>query len=174
MLTAVHAKRHPPIEGGDVGLRNWDWSGDAERPDWQRLLVGLRDGAFLGVERGVRKRGMVSVHVGWLARGGLLRLRDDGVEFTPSPLDRLLGARPRSMPFSGIDSLERLPARQGEFLPGGLRPRLRFHLIDGARIDIVPPGIELDVWFEAIRTQRILWGRRQIEPTDPIAPGSHD
>ena len=160
------------IERGDVGLRDWDWSGDGERPDWQRLLVGLRDGAYLGVERGVRKRGMVSVHVGWMARGGLLRLRDDCLEFTPSPLDRLLGARQRSMPFSDIDSVERLPARQGDFLPGGLRPRLRFHLVDGTRIDIVPPGSELDVWLEAVRTQRILWGRRRIEPTESSASGS--
>jgi hypothetical protein len=48
-----------------MGMKDWDWTDrDAERPDWDRLFVGLRDGAFLGPEPGVRKRGMVSVNTG--------------------------------------------------------------------------------------------------------------
>jgi len=141
-------------------VRDWDWTGDADRPDWERLLVGLRDGAFLGLEPGVRKRGLVSVNVGWLARGGLLRLRADGLEFAPNPLERLLGARRRSIPFDVLSGIERRPRRPGEVLPGGERERIRLHLESGGHVDVLPAGDGLDAWLDAIRAEYALWRRR--------------
>jgi hypothetical protein len=81
------------------GWSDWDWSGDDDRPEWDRMWVGLRDGqAFLGTEEGVRKRGLVSINSGWLARGGLMRVYTDRLEFEPNPLERLLAARRRTQP----------------------------------------------------------------------------
>jgi hypothetical protein len=63
-----------------------DGTGRGRSPDWARLLVGLRDGAWFGDEEGVRRRGQASLHVKWLARGRLLRLRVDELTFNPTPL----------------------------------------------------------------------------------------
>lgn len=145
---------------------DWDWDGDDERPDWERLMVGLRDCAFLGPEPGVRKRGLVSLNVGWLARGGLLRLHEDGLSFTPNPLERLLGARHRRFPFADIAELQRMPLHPGEILPGGQRARIRLYLTDGAHIDLLPAGDALDDWLDAIRDVRALWTRRRAWDRD--------
>jgi hypothetical protein len=145
-----------------MGIRDWDWSdrGEQERPDWDRLFTGLRDGAFLGSEPGVRKRGMVSVNVGWLARGGLLRLYADRLEFEPNPLERLLLARRRVIAFADIERLERRPAHPGDPLADGRTPRMRVHLRAAGPIDVLPAGTTLDDWLLAIRESMTWWSRR--------------
>ncbi len=145
---------------------DWDWTGDEDRPDWERLLVGLRDGAFLGPEDGVYRRGLVSVNVGWLARGGLLRLEAPGLRFVPNPLERLLGARTRHFAFADIVKIERCPSTRAEVLPGGLAPRIRLHRSSGRPVDILPAGETLDDWLIAMREQHVVWERRsRFEPS---------
>lgn len=76
---------------------------------------------------------------GWLARGGLLHLRDDHLAFRPNPMERLLLARRLRIDFRGIRAVERHPSRPGESLPGGRAPRMR--LVTEARTyDFVFPG----------------------------------
>jgi hypothetical protein len=143
-----------------MDLGHWDWSGDEDRPDWERVWTGLRDGAFLDDEDGVFRRGLVSVNVGWLARGGLLHLEIPGLRFEPNPLERLLRARTRYFAFADIDRVERRPARPGEVLPGGVAPRIRLHLRDARPVDIIPAGDTLDEWLGAIVNQHEVWQRR--------------
>lgn len=144
-----------------MGMKGWDWSGqDDERPDWDRLFVGLRDGAFLGAEPGVRKRGMVSINSGWLARGGLLRLYADRLEFEPNPLERLLLARPRVIAFADLERIERRPADPELLSVGGEAPRMRLHRHESAHIDVLPAGRTLDEWLVAIRESWTWWSRR--------------
>lgn len=133
-----------------MGWQDWDWSGEDDRPEWDRIWVGLRDGAFLGQEDGVRRRGLVSVNAGWLARGGLLRLYADRLEFEPNPLERLLGARRRRLPFAEITRVERRPERPDDVSPVGQAPRMRLHLAGGSHLDVLPAG-GLDDWLAAIR-----------------------
>ena len=129
--------------------------------------MGLRDGGFLGHEEGVLKRGLISLNAGWLARGGLLRLHEEGLSFTPNPLERLLGARGRRIAFADLDLLERMPGRPGEFLPGGLRPRIRLHLRGGGQVDLLPAGDNVDDWLDAIRERRAVWLLRcRLTPTE--------
>ena len=123
-------------------------------------MVGLRDGAFLGPESGVRRRGLVSVNAGWLARGGLLRLHHDRLEFEPNPLERLMRARPRTIPFADIDWIERRPARPQEISPIGEAKRMRLHLRDGTHLDILPAGDTLDDWLVDLRESYTWWFRR--------------
>ena len=104
-----------------------DRTGDDDRPEWERMWTGLRDGEFLGPEDGVRKRGLVSINRGWLARGGLMRLYADRLEFEPNPLERLMLARRWSLPFRDIERLERRPERPDEVSPIGQIPRIRLH-----------------------------------------------
>ncbi|WP_217913626.1 hypothetical protein [Miltoncostaea marina] len=134
-----------------MGWQDWDWSGDDDRPERDRVWVGLRDGAFLGQEDGVRKRGLVSLNAGWLARGGLLRLYADRLEFEPNPLERLLGARRRRLPFAEIARIERRPERPDDLSPVGQTPRMRLHLAGGPHLDVLPAGGGLDDWLAAIR-----------------------
>lgn len=141
------------------GWGDWDWSGDDDRPEWDRMWVGLRDGAYLGAEDGVRKRGLVSVNAGWLARGGLLRLYADRLEFEPSPLERLLAARRRTLPFAGIERIERRPARPEDVSPVGQTKRMRLHFSGGGALDIVPAADTLDAWMVATR-EAWTWFRR--------------
>jgi hypothetical protein len=146
-----------------MGMKGWDWSGqDEERPDWDRLFVGLRDGAFLGAEPGVRKRGMVSINAGWLARGGLLRLYADRLEFEPNPLERLLFARGRVIAFDELDHIERRPDSAELLSVGGEAPRMRLHRHDGGHLDILPAGRTLDAWLLAIRESWTWWSRRGV------------
>jgi len=132
------------------GWSDWDWSGDDDRPEWDRVWVGLRDGAFLGPEGGVRKRGLVSVNSGWLARGGLLRLYADRLVFEPNPLERLLAARTRTLSFAEIERIERRPAGAEDISVTGETKRMRLHLSGGASLDVIPIGDTLDEWLVAI------------------------
>lgn len=138
----------------------WDWTGDDDRPDWDRLWVGLRDGAFLGPEEGVYRRGLVSVNVGWLARGGLLRLEIPGLRFVPNPLERLMGARTKYFAFADITQIERCPPTRDGVLPGGVAPRIRLHFTASRPVDILPAGETLDDWLVAMREQHATWERR--------------
>jgi hypothetical protein len=137
------------------GWSDWDWSGDDDRPEWDRIWVGLRDGAFLGAEDGVRKRGLVSVNAGWLARGGLLRLYADRLEFEPNPMEKLLAARKRTLPFAQIERIERRPERIGDVSPVGETKRMRLHMGARGSLDVVPAGDTLDDWLLALRET---WG----------------
>lgn len=141
------------------GWSDWDWSGDDDRPEWDRVWVGLRDGAFLGAEDGVRKRGLVSVNAGWLARGGLLRLYTDRLEFDPNPLERLLAARKRVLPFGEVERIERRPARAEEISPVGETKRMRLHMSGGSHLDVIPAADTLDDWLMAIG-EAWVWYRR--------------
>jgi hypothetical protein len=150
-----------------MAMKDWDWNEkDADRPDWDRLFVGLRDGAFLGPETGVRKRGMVSINNGWLARGGLLRLYADRLEFEPNPMERLLMARRRTVAFAEIARLERRPASPEDMPVDGQAPRMRIHRHEGPSIDVLPAGRTLDEWLEAIRESMIWWSRRGLVHED--------
>jgi hypothetical protein len=130
------------------------WTGDdraGERgPEWERVWTSLRDGEFLGPEDGVRKRGLVSINRGWLARGGLLRLYADRIEFEPNPLERLMLARGWSLRLGEIVRLERRPERPDQVSPVGQTPRMRLHTSAGAQIDVIPAGDTLDDWLGAM------------------------
>lgn len=147
------------------GWSDWDWSGDDDRPEWDRVWVGLRDGAFLGAEDGVRKRGLVSINSGWLARGGLLRLYADRLEFEPNPLERLLAARRRTLPFAEIDRIERRPERVEDVSPVGETRRMRLHMGARGTLDVIPAGDTLDDWLLALRESWV-WYRRAHMPED--------
>lgn len=151
-----------------MGLKDWDWNDDeADRPDWDRLFTGLRDGAFLGPEAGVRKRGLVSINNGWLARGGLLRLYADRLEFEPNPMERLLLARRRAVAFDDIAHIERRPQNPADLPRGGEAPRMRIHRHDGGTIDVLPAGRTLDDWLVAIRESMTWWSRRGTAREEP-------
>jgi hypothetical protein len=143
-----------------MGIEAWDWSGDDDRTPWERLVIGLRDGGWLGAEPGVRRRGLVSVNVGWLARGGLLRLFHDRLEFEPNPLERLLYARRRVIAFDDVERFERRPASRDEISPVGEAPRMRVHLRDGGHIDLLPAGGTLDAWLIDVRESYGWWFRK--------------
>lgn len=143
-----------------MGIEAWDWSGDDDRRPWERLVIGLRDGGWLDPEPGVRRRGLVSVNVGWLARGGLLRLFHDRLEFEPNPLERLLYARRRVIAFADVERVERRPARRDEISPVGEAPRMRVHLRAGGHIDVLPAGDTLDAWLVEVRESYGWWFRR--------------
>lgn len=143
-----------------MGRRTGDHrAGDDDRPEWERMWTGLRDGEFLGPEDGVRKRGLVSINRGWLARGGLLRLYADRLEFEPNPLERLMAARRWSLPFGEIARLERRPERPDEVSPVGQIPRIRLHTTAGAQIDVIPAGATIDDWLGEIE-HAWAWQRR--------------
>ena len=153
-----------------MGMKDWDWNDkDADRPDWDRLWVGLRDGAFLGPETGVRKRGLVSINNGWLARGGLLRLYADRLEVEPNPLERLLFARRRVVAFAEIARIERRPELATDLPANGQAPRMRIHRHEGPSIDVLPAGRTLDDWLAAIRESMIFWTRRGPVEEEPEA-----
>ena len=130
-----------------------------DRPDWERMWTGLRDGEFLGPEDGVRRRGLVSVNTGWLARGGLLRLYRDRLVFEPNPLERLMLARRRTIAFAELERVERRPERPGDVSPVGQTARMRLHMSDGSHIDVIPAGDTLDEWLPMI-DQAWSWYRR--------------
>lgn len=145
------------------GWSDWDWSGDADRPEWDRVWVGLRDGAFLGQEDGVRKRGLVSVNSGWLARGGLLRLYADRLEFEPNPLERLMGARRRTLAFAEIERIERRPERVEDVSPTGESKRMRLHMGARGTLDVIPAGDTLDDWLLALRESWVWYRRAHVD-----------
>ena len=56
---------------------------DGYDPDrWDARFIILRDGPR-ELEDGVYRRTLASLNSGWFARGGLLRLHDDHLSFTP-------------------------------------------------------------------------------------------
>src|SRR3974390_3672514 len=138
----------------------WDWTGDDDRPAWGRLWVRLRAGAFLGHGEGVYRRGLVSINVGWLARGGLLHLEIPGLRFVPNPLERLMRARTKYFAFAEITQVERCPPTPGGVLPGGLAPRIRLHFVAARPGAILPAGETLDDWLPATPAQHAARGRR--------------
>lgn len=149
------------------GWSDWDWSGGDDRPEWDRMWVGLRDGqAFLGQEDGVRKRGLVSINSGWLARGGLLRVYRDRLEFEPNPLERLLAARRRTLPYADIVRIERRPAGVDDVSPVGEAKRMRLHMRAGGTLDVLPPGDTLDEWLVAVMEPWAWWRRANIGDED--------
>ena len=124
------------------------------------MWVGLRDGAFLGHEEGVYRRGLVSINVGWLARGGLLHLeiprlavRAESARAAARRADEVLRLR-RHHPNRAV------PADPRRVLPGGVAPRIRLHFATRDPVDILPAGETLDDWLVAMREQHATWERR--------------
>lgn len=137
---------------------------DRDRPDgydpdrWDARFIVARDGPR-ELEPGVHRRTLASLNSGWLARGGLLHLLDDGLWFVPSPLERLLLARPVRLDFADITAVERHPARAGEMLLDGRAPRMR--VLTGARsYDFLFPG-GLDEWLASVKERQQIWQNRQ-------------
>ena len=137
---------------------------DSQRPDdydpdrWDARFIVARDGPR-ELEPGVHRRTIASLNSGWLARGGLLRLHDDHLSFAPSPLERLLLARPLRIDFGDITAVQRHPLREGEVLPAGRAPRMR--LLTGSRsFDFVFVG-GLDDWIASLKERLRVWEIRQ-------------
>jgi hypothetical protein len=137
---------------------------DRLRPDdydpdrWDARWIEARDGPR-DLEEGVHRRTLASLNNGWLARGGLLYLCDDHLDFRPTPMERLLLARRLRIDFADVRAVERHPSRPGEFLPGGRAPRMR--LVTEARTyDFVFPG-GLDDWIASLRDRLSIWETRQ-------------
>ena len=117
---------------------------------------------FLGTEEGVRKRGLVSINSGWLARGGLMRVYTDRLEFEPNPLEKLLAARRPPLPYADIVRIERRPAGVNDVSPVGEAKRMRLHLREGRTLDVLPPGDTLDEWMVAVLEPWTWWRRANI------------
>ena len=109
----------------------------------------------------------MSINNGWLARGGLLRLYADRLEFEPNPMERLLLARKRVVPFAEIARLERRPESPDDLPTNGQAPRIRIHRHEEPSIDVLPAGRTLDEWLGAIRESMIWWSRRGPVWEDP-------
>ncbi len=140
---------------------------DSRRPDdydpdrWDAIFVEARDGPR-ELEEGCYRRTMASLNSGWLARGGLLRLHDASLTFTPSPMERLLLAKSLSIDFADITAVERHPARAGEMLPGGKAPRMR--LLAAARSYDFVFHSGLDDWIDSVKERLDIWeNRRRFE-----------
>jgi len=137
---------------------------DSQRPDdydpdrWDARFIVARDGPR-ELEPGVHRRTIASLNNGWLARGGLLRLHDDHLSFAPSPLERLLLARPIRIDFCDITAVQRHPSRDGDVLPGGRSPRMRL-LTEARSFDFVFVG-GLDDWIASLKERRQVWEIRQ-------------
>lgn len=137
---------------------------DVNRPDdfdpdrWDAQFIIARDGPR-ELEEGVYRRTIASLNNGWLARGGLLRLHADGLTFAPSPMERLLLARGVRLDFAEITAVERLPARDGEILPGGAAPRMRVRTMSRHYDFVFPSG--LDDWMASVKERWQTWENRQ-------------
>lgn len=137
---------------------------DANRPDdfdpdrWDAQFIIARDGPR-ELEPGVYRRTLASLNNGWLARGGLLLLHADALSFAPSPMERLLFARPVRIDFAEITAVERLPSRDGEVLPGGVAPRMRLRTTSRTYDFVFPTG--LDDWMASVKERRQIWENRQ-------------
>ena len=137
---------------------------DSQRPDdydpdrWDARFIIARDGPR-ELEPGVHRRTIASLNNGWLARGGLLRLYDDHLSFAPSPLERLLLARPVRIDFADITAVQRHPARDGDVLPDGRSPRMRL-LTEARSFDFVFVG-GLDDWIASLKERLQVWEIRQ-------------
>ncbi len=132
---------------------------DGFDPDrWDAQFIIARDGPR-ELEEGVYRRTLASLNNGWLARGGHLRLHDDHLSFTPSPLERLLFARRVRIDFRDIAEVERHPRNREEVLPGGRAPRMRLKSVDKSYDFLFPTG--LDDWIAAVEERMQIWERRQ-------------
>lgn len=133
---------------------------DGFDPDrWDAAFIIARDGPR-ELEAGVHRRTLASLNNGWLARGGHLRLHDDHLSFTPTPIERLLFARSVRIPFTDIDGVERRPKSRQEVLPGGKSPRMCLHAGGGRTFEFVFHG-GLDDWIDALEERMMIWERRQ-------------
>jgi len=132
---------------------------DGFDPDrWDAQFIIARDGPR-ELEPGVHRRTLASLNNGWLARGGHLRLHDDHLSFTPSPLERLLLARRIRIDFTDIVEVERHPRHRHEMLPGGRAPRMRLNAADKRYEFLFTTG--LDDWIAAVEERMEIWERRR-------------
>jgi hypothetical protein len=132
---------------------------DGYDPDrWDARFIVARDGPR-ELEEGVYRRTLASLNNGWLARGGLLRLHDDHLSFSPTPMERLLFARRVTVSFAEITEVERHPSEPQGFLPGGVSPRMRIHT-DERRFDFVFHN-GLDDWIDAVGERMRIWSTRE-------------
>jgi hypothetical protein len=95
----------------------------------------------------IRRRGSADLNNGWLARHGTLFLTDERLVFSPTPLDRLMGAKRREILLDQIVELERWPVSPGGMSPGGKRPRLLIHDHECQYQILVS---DLDSWYDTI------------------------
>lgn len=137
---------------------------DSRRPDdydpdrWDAIFVEARDGPR-ELEEGCHRRTLASLNNGWLARGGMLRLHEDCLSFTPTPLERLLLAKRLSIDFADITAVERHPAHVGEMLPGGKAPRMRLITTQRNYDFVFHRG--LDDWIDSVKERLNVWEIRQ-------------
>ena len=132
---------------------------DGYDPDrWDAQFIVARDGAR-ELEDGVHRRTLASLNNGWLARGGHLRLHDDHLSFAPTPMERLLLAKPVRIDFAEITAVERHPTRAGDVLPGGKAPRMRV-MTEGRGFDFIFHA-GLDDWLDAVSERRRIWENRR-------------
>jgi hypothetical protein len=137
---------------------------DRYRPDdydpdrWDARFIVARDGPR-ELEEGVHRRTLASLNNGWLARGGHLRLHDDHLSFSPTPMERMLFARTVRIDFDDITAVERRPEKVGDFLPGGVAPRMRLQTTT-KRYDFVFTG-GLDDWIASVKERLRIWEIRQ-------------
>lgn len=131
---------------------------DGYDPDrWDAAFIVARDGPR-ELETGVYRRTLASLNSGWLARGGLLRLHDDHLSFVPTPIERLLFAKPHRIAFVEIESIVREPKRPEDILPGGRAPRMRVVTVQRSFEFVFSGG--LDDWIEAVAERRAIWENR--------------
>ena len=132
---------------------------DGFDPDrWDARFIIARDGAR-ELEDGVYRRTLASLNNGWLARGGHLRLHDDCLTFAPSPIERLLLARPARIAFDDIAGVERHPRSPEEVLPGGKSARMRILTRDRNYDFVFVSG--LDDWIDAVKERMRIWDNRR-------------
>ena len=137
---------------------------DSRRPDdydpdrWDAIFIEARDGPR-DLEEGCHRRTLASLNNGWLARGGLLRLHDDRLSFTPSPLERLLLAKSLSIDFGDITAVERRPTRKDDVLPGGQAPRMRLLTTSRSYDFVFTSG--LDDWIDSVKERMHVWENRR-------------
>jgi hypothetical protein len=131
---------------------------DGYDPDrWDARFIIARDGPR-ELEDGVYRRTLASLNSGWLARGGLLRLHDDHLSFSPTPIERLLLAKAHRIDFDAIESVVREPARVEQALPGGKAARMRITTRERSFEFVFTAG--LDDWLEAVGERRRTWENR--------------
>ena len=112
------------------------------------MFIEARDGPR-ELEEGCHRRTLASLNNGWLARGGLLRLHDDHLSFTPSPLERLLLAKRLTISFADITAVERHPARWTRRSPEARRRACACSPPRGATT-VFHRG--LDDWLDSVRS----------------------
>ena len=131
---------------------------DGYNPDrWDAKFIELRDGPR-ELQPGEYRRTLASLNSGWLARGGLLRLHDDRLSFTPTPIERMLFCKSHQIDFTAITAIEREPRRPEDVLPGGKAPRMRITTSERSFEFVFHHG--LDDWLDALAERRRIWENR--------------